>query len=303
MEEKNILLHLGYPKTGTSFLQERFFQKFNNIFYNVPKPEIRKYFISPWAFGFESQKAEELCSKYLGTKKDVVVFSSEDLSGFPHYHDFASKNIADRLYHCLPTAKILIVIREQRSMLKSSYFQYLKNEGSYNLDQYFMPPGIKNFSRDSLKYHYLIEYYQKLFGSNKVLVLPYELFRDNPQEFMSKICTHISLEPNEIIGQMNFSEKVNEGYPPALLGLKRYFNPFILKEYPNSGKTFYVRPIHALWYLSKRFWKIMPSAVDRKFEKKIKRKIEISAQNRYKESNRLTSILIGIDLAKYGYDV
>ncbi|HET8804251.1 MAG TPA: hypothetical protein VFM72_06695 [Aequorivita sp.] len=299
MQEKPVLIHIGFPKTGTSFLQDRFFGEFKDVFFSVPKPEIRKNIISPWAFGFNPKNAKETFSKYIKRKERVIVLSSEDLSGFPHYHDFTSKVIAERLQSCLPNGKILIIIREQKRMLKSCYFQYLKNEGSYSIDKYLFPPELRLPSRDNLNYHFIIDYYQKLFGKEHVLALPYEMFEQDPQVFIAKICELISIDSKMFMEKVDFSERINKGYPASLLQIKRYLNPFILQNYPNAGNTFYSTIFHGCWVLLK---KIPISVLGTNFEKNVKRKIEVFAKDRYTESNRKTSALIDIDLGKYGYD-
>ena len=51
----------------------------------------------------------------------VPVISHERLSGYPHSGGHDSKEIAHRLAAVFPNAKVVIVIREQKSMILSNY--------------------------------------------------------------------------------------------------------------------------------------------------------------------------------------
>ncbi len=92
----------------------------------------------------------------------------------------------------MPTAKILMVIREQRDTIRSAYSQFVTEGGSLrstntctiHRHRYVRFPL---FSLKHFQYFPLIQYYRSLFGPSRVLVLPYELFRKSPVEFLNKI--------------------------------------------------------------------------------------------------------------------
>ena len=55
------------------------------------------------------------------------------LSGHPYSGGYDSRMIADRVAEVFPEARILIVIREQRSMIVSTYKQYVNAGGEARL--------------------------------------------------------------------------------------------------------------------------------------------------------------------------
>ena len=112
------------------------------------------------------------------------------MSGGIHSGGFDSRDICERLNTCFPNGKVLIVIREQKSMLYSAYSQYIKGGGSYSIKEYLFPKTKKVkglFKFNYLEYHHLIEYYYKYFGKNNVLVLPYEMMKEDQERFLQNI--------------------------------------------------------------------------------------------------------------------
>src|SRR5205823_3496785 len=98
----------------------------------------------------------------------------------------------NRLAEVFPGARILIVIREQRSMVVSEYTQYVREGGAMRPFEFIKPPKSKSmwvqwFDLRYLRYHRLISYYHRLFGPERVLTLTYEQFAADPVAFASEI--------------------------------------------------------------------------------------------------------------------
>jgi hypothetical protein len=85
------------------------------------------------------------------------------------------------------------VVREQKSAILSTYRQYIKGGGCGSTRDFLLPPpsgGGKKlplFSFEHFKYHRLAGYYRRLFGEDRVLVLPYEMFVRTPPLFVEEI--------------------------------------------------------------------------------------------------------------------
>jgi hypothetical protein len=187
MARTRLLIHIGYHKTGTSWLKKFVFENPTIGFFCANGRHLRRSLIFPHVLNFDPS----ICRKHLQPvlrnayeKHFSPVLSVERLSGSPHSGGYDSKEIADRLAQAFPQAKVLIVIREQRSIILSSYKQYVNVGGSCSLNNYLQPPArgrgrIPLFSFDHFKYHRLIEYYISLFGLPNLLVHPYELLKLN----------------------------------------------------------------------------------------------------------------------------
>jgi len=228
----------------------------------------------------------------------IPVISNERLSGNPHSSGFDAGMIADRIHSALPDTKVLIVIREQKSMILSLYFQYLKRGGSDRVIKYIsrkydgMRPG---FSLKHLEYTHLVSYYYHLFSRENVLVLPYELFRADPDEFVNQIGRFVS---SDIVLEKKDAENIsNKRKEYLLLALFPFLNQFRSTSSVNGHSPFYIP------YFDKivSFMDMPVKRYSRIYAEKIRLRIENYIHTRYEKNNKQLSELTGIDLSVYGY--
>lgn len=222
---KDVLIHIGYHKTASTWLQNELFIDESSVFRPISKKA--KGVASLANLFFKSSDGHILSSFDDNTeeiererqtifqkksfKNKIAVLSHERLSGNPHSGGFDSKIIANRLKNVFPDAKILIVIREQKSFILSNYMQYLSIGGYKSISEYLQTDydgKIPFFSAEHIRYYPLIQYYQQLFGTEKVLVLPYEMFKLTPEAFVEKLSQFVG---KSIMFDVNmFLKKLNE---------------------------------------------------------------------------------------------
>lgn len=227
---------------------------------------------------------------------------NEFLSSSIHDGDYRSKTNADRLKSAIPKAKIIIGIREQVSIIKSAYNQYLRAKGSYSIKEYLVRPLTKTYNFDHLQYHYLIDYYISLYGKENVLVLPYELLKKEPSLYIESLLKFIDEE--HLINKMEFSldEKINPSLKPCVLNLKKYFNPFIMKTFNNSGSTFYSSFLNFVYRIIKKSLTILPTGhIDNIIKNKIHNEVSRHTGGIYEYSNYEVNKLTKFDLKEFGY--
>ena len=311
MNNKSTIFHVGYHKTGSSFLQSEVFRKFNKLFYVVPRKDIQELLIYQNDLYYRSENtAIELEKHFIKSREGDLstIFSEERLSGLPHEGGSDSVQTARRIKLLNPDSKIIIVIRKQEDIIKSSYMQYIVGYGSYSLKEYLNPTTIKKsnlFSYYFFEYHRLIEIYNNLFGSNNVLVLPYELLKKNKKEFIKEILEfiNIEIEHEKIIAEIDFSPK-NTSSSALYILIKRFFNPFILKGHKNIGNTLHNPLIKYIFkVISFILRKRKISFIDTKISENQKIYINTFCKNKYIKSNRITNGLIKHDLTEYGYQL
>jgi hypothetical protein len=140
MNKNDLLIHSGYQKTGTTWLQKHLF---NNPTIGFAKPfgprEISEALVFPFPLTFDAEQCDSYLAPPFQQARDDGLFpvlSRERLSGSLCGGGYDSKEIADRLVRVFPAAKILIVIREQRAMLLSSYQQTVKGSSCLSLKQF-----------------------------------------------------------------------------------------------------------------------------------------------------------------------
>lgn len=307
----NLLIHIGYHKTGTTWLQKTLFSAQSEAFIPLAPNGKPKYFgnyfvsdqdghlLSPFQSNTQviQQELETVLSE-LDLQGKIPVISNERLSGNPHSGSFDSKLIADRIKECFPNAKIFCVIREQKDMILSTYFQYLKIGGTDSLTTYLTRrydgkrPG---FSPENLRYENLISYYHQLFSPENVLVLPYEMLSKKPTDFVQGICNFVSVEIDKNL--INSAAKYNVRAKGSITQRYPALNLFCKKSSVNAYSPLSLPIFSKLVRIANG---LIPSK-SRSFVDKINQQIEQIINNRYQDSNRQLSELIGMDLSEYGY--
>jgi hypothetical protein len=190
------LIHIGYAKTGSTFLK-RWFEA---------HPQIA--FDANGIAGFRdvNDMARQSASPPSGMRLRVT--SSEGFAT-PHafiggigggYHGYrdgegrlpdAQAPAADMLAALFPDAHVLLVTRGFRSVVLSGYSQYVRDGGSRD---FFAPdPADPEARRYAWNYDYLVRLYRERFG-DRLIVLPYELLRDDAEAFVREIERPLGLD-------------------------------------------------------------------------------------------------------------
>lgn len=301
------LLHIGYHKTGTTWLQRFLFSSQRSGVSSVASHHlVERAFVAVNPFCFHPAEARagfEPALRNAAALGLVPVLSHERLSGNPHSGGYDSRAIADRLAQTFPEARVLLVIREQRSMLVSVYKQYVKQGGAASFRDYVRPVRgalrVPLFRFDYLEYHRLIGYYESLFGSENLLVLPYEQFRAEPEEFLGRLARFVCVPVPEIATDVS----VNTAPSALPLAVKRHGNRLFVRDALNPAPPL---PFpHANAALSRACGgvaRLAPAAAHRRLERRLREQADRLAGDRYVDSNRCTADLIEIDLRAYGYD-
>ena len=220
------LVHIGYHKTGTTWLQERVFKVAKAGFRSPWTPmEIAEGLILPNDLDFNFNMARKTFESGVTSPSGsglIPVLTWERLSGTAHAGGFDSATIAQRLHGVFPEARILIVVREQRSMIYALYQQYVRDGGIATLDGYLRPRHeweIPQFRFEHLEYDRLARLYRKLFGSDRVLVLAFEELRVNPNGFAARIVAYA--QAPSTVDPVTVSAE-NTSFNPATVGLRRF---------------------------------------------------------------------------------
>ena len=305
------LIHIGYHKTGSTWLQEKIFSDARLGFVKPRTPlAIDEAFVVTNPFAFDGARtASEFASLFAEAERAraVPVISHERLSGDIDTGGIDSRAIADRLVEAFPSARVLIVIREQREMLLSVYktdirFSPVTLEEKWRertvTQRRHASPTLEYF-----EYHHQIAYYQQLFGPERVLVLPFEALHADPLAFVSQITKFAGLSAPTSVPD----ELANRSLPSALLAVNRWFNLLMVRIVGASAwahdpledrklKRGHLRVL-------RKASPIMPRALSRSVENGWRKRIERIVGDRFAYSNRITSDLTGLDLASLGYRV
>jgi len=307
-----VLLHIGYHKTGSRWLRALFFGDPSTGLGWVDKagvdhPVRRLVSARPLEFDADQSRAEfePLLQKIVeGGLSPVVSF--ERFSGNPFSGGYDSKEIADRLVQVFPDARVLVVVREQRSMIVSTYKQYVREGGALSPSKFMLPPTSRSvrvpwFDLRHFEYHHLLEYYRRLFGPEAVLALPYEQFATDPHSFVEQIARFAGRPLDaETLDALPFDARTNPGPPATNIAARRVLNGIGVCTDLNPAPPL-ASPL--FWRLGKRIDRLSlaPRQAVAHEEDRLRRTVDEIVGDRYAESNRRTGELIGVDLAAYGW--
>lgn len=292
------ILHIGYPKTATTTLQNLLFARHHQIRL-VGKPwSSRK--VEEWAtliYGcdsleYDSKLAQRGYDEHVGqhlNKSDIVVVSVE-LFCLPQHADRGL--IANRLKEISKEATIIVCIREQLDYLPSFYRQ--------QLSKHYTPSSFDNWIEASwnnrvngtlhhLEYDKLVSCYQHLFGADSVHVFLYEQLRDDPVKFIDKLCCTLGIPPEEGI-QLIGNDRENV----ARTQNEVRYNHLRRVILPNLSLKKYVPDLLRRYFLDslKR---------GQKHRLEIPHRWQQPLRERYRQSNLTLVEKTGLPLKEYGY--
>lgn len=297
------LIHVGFPKTASTWLQ-------SNIFDNNALG-----FYSPWGkkctlavdqlilggpYNFIANNAyQQFSNKFYTLKNLTPVISDEILVGDPMLGKYWGKMVADRLYSVFPDARVVICIREQESYLLSAYREYVRGGGTFTLER-FIGKGVNKIGfsgiiqKNFLEYDLVVKHYQSLFGKDNVQILPFELLKVNAMEFVRKISLVEKINPVEVNTK---SERA--AHKMLTVEFMRKFNHFLPPpDFSSSSQPVHKRLLDKAYTLID---KMSSDKVNRDLQKANSEIISQFVANYYVESNRKLSYLVDFDLNEFGY--
>lgn len=199
------LIHIGDYKTGTSWLQKYAFRQHPELIY-IDNPEV---FPNIAMLFYELVDARDLDFDPLSLRgrfqaeidkidragKKLVV-SREALFGDFLSGDHALR-IAKRLYQVFGSTRVLVVIREQISMIASIYSQYVKTGGTVSLDEFVWDPFYAKNLVGRLQYAKVIRAYGDTFGADRVMIRLYDELKTDNDGFLRDVFTFVGCEETD----------------------------------------------------------------------------------------------------------
>lgn len=298
--DNTVYLHLGYPKTGTTFLQQEYFTDIQNIYYVTQK--------KLWDSGFldiilddciidKQEKYNEILKSWKTEAGNKPLFVSYEglmgnvLTGMQNFH-----LISDRLKATKFEFKILLTIRNQERIVDSLYLQYIHQGGALSFENFMRLPAKSpiRLSLNVFNYHLVYEKLQQTFGQGQVSVMPFEALKDyNDLNIYLSEYFELKIE----IDKVDF-QKRNVGLTGWPFHLLRFFNRF-LSSWVSPNAIIPSKLINTTKVKNILQDLNYPKKKTAFFNKNNQCKAHIDV---YKESNRILEEITGLELkAKYNY--
>lgn len=309
------LLHIGFPKCLSSWMQQCLFQPEQGML-NVMNPyEIQLGLVTPDPLEFQPEGFSADFWQRFGERSPepglLPVLSSENLVGAISHNCYNTKYNADKLHACFPDARVLIVIREQASALRSLYRTLVAWGMPYPIERLLQPEAhwqhmAPTFSPAALEYHRLIDYYQRLFGAGQVKVLCYEAFAADPAAFVADISRHCNLPAtSERLQSLPVKRRVNPG--TSLYGIEKHrlANRLYRNLYNANGliRETEARQFKRMSDFRRRKEGLLDRWLSPALERRFSARLEAATSGIYADSNRRTMELTGLQLDSFGYQV
>lgn len=190
----SVILHIGYSKAGSTFLKEWFTQhpgirlggfkdydSLSSYVENTDKSGRNQQFVlSNHIFNLFQWNFNEPLDKWM-KKPDLFEYQSK---------------MSDVLYDLFPKAKVFFVTRGFESVLKSFYSEYVRTGGLLSFSEMLEEYHVNFFSK-VYNYDYLINLYVEKYGKESVVVLPYELLKEDENEFLIKLQNLLQVDCGE----------------------------------------------------------------------------------------------------------
>ncbi|QQS52346.1 MAG: hypothetical protein IPM71_06310 [Bacteroidota bacterium] len=237
-----IVVHIGFPRTASTWLQQVYFPQVSNYTFLTRKilnPSL--FHESPLTF-----KHNEFLSKL--PRNQNIIISEEmitgNIRGGQVNHWFYSESI-DRLVSLFPKAEYVVFLRKQSHFIFSLYSQYIKKGGTYSLRRFLNPANrleeLFLFSPLFANFEPYLEYLSNKVGKERMHVYLYESFRQNPNEFLSKMNTDFGFT---IEGSLPSERPLNRGLSPDQLVLYRGLNHFTRYGIPFKHYYFHLPGVY-----------------------------------------------------------
>lgn len=303
------LVHIGLPKAGSTWLQRRVFSNADLGFsmpWGAQSPQFIEHVKVIDTFIFD-EKVNELRKQYdAGLKQSQCqglfpVISFETIMFDPCGGKADRRDGARRLRALFPDGKFLLMIREQRSIILSSYNEYLRRGFPCKIDRFLgfdklRRPGFgATCAPEAFLYDRWISYLKEVFGEENLLVLPIELARSD--EFERRLYGFIGHPVRPEFRQIaGIKEREKRKSDFVIL---RYLNHFGRSRFATKTTDSLLR--QAAYGVNILADPLVPDFLYKRAKERLETYIDEKLSGYYTESNKQTSKMIGLDLEALGY--
>lgn len=204
------VLHIGDFKTGTTWMQRHGFAEHPEICYlgdpvhmvsdrlNRAVYEVCEAPDLSWNPDRVRIEVSEVVNAVAAPDR-ITVLSREALLTTNYLTGADIVRNAHRIREVFGRPKIVLVIREPKSMLVALYSQYIKMGGTLSLSDFFFDAYETRGLLDRMMYSRIAELYYDLFGADRVYIDLFERFRAAPIVFLSELYGFVGCKKSDFL--------------------------------------------------------------------------------------------------------
>lgn len=239
------ICHIGFPKTGTTYLQQYIFNQIDGLqfIYNNTVLDLFNQIINDDDTILKTKFIQAQFYK-LFENSDINLCSYEPLTGQHQLSGFVNRSIIARRLKSFGFHKIIISIRNQYDIIESTYKQYIKTGGLLKFNEYFdfeQNQKRPNFRLAYYDYDSICQLYSSIFGKENILIIQYEQINTKP--YFESIFNFTGLPFQKLKTQFYANKSISKNKTK----LQRLTNRFSLSSLPSNmvfGKPLNKRTIH-----------------------------------------------------------
>lgn len=307
MSTPELIVHVGFPKCASTFLQRLVFPHVPGIeFERATKTSELYEALSrlDWPDGeadrqrilaaFRARAVEEN-GRYLISAEHFVMPGDCLKTRYPRPITRSdSEEIIERITTLDIPTKILILVREQGNWTRSWHQERVKRHETRSLVDYLAAPETRE-TLELIQYVPFIRTLEAQFGTANVFPIPFETLRHDPEWFFSRL-------PFETVHPRGAQmDTIKRSLRPEAVLLRRNLNRMLLLlSKLTGGETnadrFAYRTVKRITAYDDFFPRVLrQSAYERDYLEEFRRE--------YRESNALLSSITGYDVSRLGYAV
>ena len=214
----NFFVHVGPGKTATSWLQKKIFPNTKDINYLGRTGKILDELFLNWSYlddyMFSKQQDQlkiELLARIKQNKINLLSLEPFSRAGGIIW------NQAHKIHKIIPTAKIIMVLRNPIELIKSFYKYNVMNDNFFlnieNIIDWNRRPHVFYKRRPiyipDFYYNEIIAIYNELFGTDNICILEYEELTTSPTNFFKRLGNFMEVTFQDSLISKKLEEKTN----------------------------------------------------------------------------------------------
>lgn len=304
-----LFIHIGYPKTATTWLQGCVFPHLKGCSYLHFQDSRYSWFDSlllDHDFVFDAAKIRARFDDSIANAdtESKMILSWESFAGNVFEGGGNALALTRRLHEVFPEASIIITVRNQLDMIESIYRQYIHEGGTLGINSFLSLryPSPLRLEKEHFYYDRLVGAYQTLFGQERVKVLVYEQLADEKHSFLSELLGFIGVDEDVVSIEARCAARQNIGMSLPSIYLARWLNRLVYSHFNLSPLL--PRKLVSARHIRFALQRIADPLLLRRLKSKkglltTPQRAELS--DYFRESNRRLEEISGVALATYGY--